>query len=295
MRGALFVLPTFATVQFQRFFDCGRAIRCLLPLCGGRFMNLVVLCGYQDADTDADQFALTEQLFDAALGELGVVSRRQPCFIQKTSSSWFLLLLFFLFHLPGWEEEEAAAPSASSSSTNSQSLAACWAERRAAGTSWASAPSPSAPPAHGTSGRRARLHRQLHLPTPPDRAGRVSACRRLRSVAGCGHSSAAQAPRGCPAAPRGVASVPEGRRSSRGPPPHWLRCLSSVPKGGVRLRTVVCCSRRSHGNAELLVPPGTSQPSLPPPPRGGPAVASSHHLTSRQSFTRKCNSACCLE
>ena len=42
---------------------------------------MVVLYGYQGADTDAEQLALTEQLFDAALGELGVVGRRQPCLL----------------------------------------------------------------------------------------------------------------------------------------------------------------------------------------------------------------------
>ena len=78
MRGALVAFPTLAIAQFRRFFDCGRAIRCMLPPGGGRFMNpgrfmhLVVLYGYQGADTDAEQVALTEQLFDAALGELGV-------------------------------------------------------------------------------------------------------------------------------------------------------------------------------------------------------------------------------
>ena len=70
MRGAPFALPTFATVQFKRFFDCGLAVRCMLPLGAGGFMHLVVLYGYQCADTDAKQLALTEQLFDAALGEL---------------------------------------------------------------------------------------------------------------------------------------------------------------------------------------------------------------------------------
>ena len=70
MRGALLALPTFATAQFKRFFDCGRAVRCLLPLGFGRFMHLVVLNGYQGADADAEHLALTEQLFDAALGEL---------------------------------------------------------------------------------------------------------------------------------------------------------------------------------------------------------------------------------
>ena len=53
----------------------------MLPLGFGRFMHLVVLHGYQGADTDAEQLALTEQLFDAALGELGVVAWEQPCML----------------------------------------------------------------------------------------------------------------------------------------------------------------------------------------------------------------------
>ena len=75
MRGAPFALPTFATAQFRRVFDCGRAIRCLLPLGGGRFVHLVVLCGYQGADREVEKLAMTDQLLDAALGELGVVAR----------------------------------------------------------------------------------------------------------------------------------------------------------------------------------------------------------------------------
>ena len=54
--------------SFKRFFDCGRAVRCMLPLGFGRFMHLVVLYGYQGAVNDTEQLALTEQLFDAALG-----------------------------------------------------------------------------------------------------------------------------------------------------------------------------------------------------------------------------------
>ena len=42
---------------------------------------MVVLCGYQGADADAEQLALSEQLFDAALGELSVVARGQPCLL----------------------------------------------------------------------------------------------------------------------------------------------------------------------------------------------------------------------
>ena len=75
MKGAPLALLTFAAAQSKRFFDCGRAVRCMLPLGFGRFMHLVVLYGYQGADTDAEQLALTEQLFDATLGELSVVAR----------------------------------------------------------------------------------------------------------------------------------------------------------------------------------------------------------------------------
>ena len=41
----------------------------------------MVLYGYQGADTDAEQLALIEQLFDAALAELAVVARGSPCLL----------------------------------------------------------------------------------------------------------------------------------------------------------------------------------------------------------------------
>ena len=81
LRGAHLSLPSFATAQFQRFFDCGRAFRCLLPLGRSRFLNLVMLYGYQGADADAEQMALTDQLFDAAFAELAVVARGSPCLL----------------------------------------------------------------------------------------------------------------------------------------------------------------------------------------------------------------------
>ena len=68
LRGALVALPSFATSQFRSFFDSGRAVRCMLPLGAGRFMHLCVLYGYQGADTDAEQLALTEQLFGCCFG-----------------------------------------------------------------------------------------------------------------------------------------------------------------------------------------------------------------------------------
>ena len=66
--GAPLALPTFVTAQFKSFFDCGR-VRCLVTLASGRFLHLFVLYCYQGADSDAEQLALTDQLFDAALGE----------------------------------------------------------------------------------------------------------------------------------------------------------------------------------------------------------------------------------
>ena len=83
LRGAPLALPlpTFVTAQCKSFFDCGRAVRCLLPLASGRFLHLCVLYGYQGADTDAEQLALTDQLFDAALGELHAVALGQPCLL----------------------------------------------------------------------------------------------------------------------------------------------------------------------------------------------------------------------
>ena len=74
-------LPLSVTAQFKRFFDCGRALRCLLPVASGRFLHLVVLYSYQGADGDVERLSLTDQLLDAALGELRVVTMDQPCLI----------------------------------------------------------------------------------------------------------------------------------------------------------------------------------------------------------------------
>ena len=81
LRGASLTLPTCASAHFKAFFDCGRVVRCTLPLGAGRFMHLVVLYGYQGADSDPEQLALTDQLFDAALAESSVVARGQPCML----------------------------------------------------------------------------------------------------------------------------------------------------------------------------------------------------------------------
>ena len=61
-------------------------VRGVLPLGAGRFMHTVVLYGYQGADTDAEQFALTDKLFDAALGELSVPEGSPACWLEI--STW---------------------------------------------------------------------------------------------------------------------------------------------------------------------------------------------------------------
>ena len=40
LKGAPLSLPSSVTAQFRRFFDCGRALRCLLPVASGRFLHL---------------------------------------------------------------------------------------------------------------------------------------------------------------------------------------------------------------------------------------------------------------
>ena len=58
------VLSAFA-VLLSLFYDQGRAVRCVLPIGGGRVMHSVVLCGYQ-SHKDSEQLWLTNVLFDAA-------------------------------------------------------------------------------------------------------------------------------------------------------------------------------------------------------------------------------------
>ena len=41
----------------------------------------MVLYGYQGADREAEKLALTDQLLDAAFGELRAVAREQPCLV----------------------------------------------------------------------------------------------------------------------------------------------------------------------------------------------------------------------
>ena len=76
-------LPTFATTAFRRFFDSGCLIQCASLLVNARRVHLVVVYGFQGADEDAEKLCLSNELFDAALCELAVVGRGQPCVIAK--------------------------------------------------------------------------------------------------------------------------------------------------------------------------------------------------------------------
>ena len=81
LRGAPLSLPASVTAQFRRFLIVAERLRCLLPVASGRFLHLVVLYGYQGADGDAERLSLTDQLLDAALGELYVAALGQPCLL----------------------------------------------------------------------------------------------------------------------------------------------------------------------------------------------------------------------
>ena len=82
------------------------------------------------------------------------------------------------------------------------------------------------------------------------------------------------------ASPEAGSSVPMGRSTSRSLPPLWPWWLSS---GSVERRSAA----RSHSDAELLVPPSTSQPSLTPPPSGS-TVASSRCSPSKTGQPHCC-------
>ena len=79
LKGAPISMPSFATSAFRELFELGRLVRCVLPLGNGRVMHLVVVYGYQGADEDSEKLGLMNQLVEAALCELAVVARGQPC------------------------------------------------------------------------------------------------------------------------------------------------------------------------------------------------------------------------
>ena len=81
MRGPLLLCPPLPLLSSGVSLIAVGRFGVWLPLGAGRFMHLFVLYGHQGADADTEQFALSKQLFDAALSELSVVARGQPCMI----------------------------------------------------------------------------------------------------------------------------------------------------------------------------------------------------------------------
>ena len=81
LKSAPLALPSFAAAIFRGFFEFGRLVRCVSPIGQGNVMHLVAVYGFQGADDDAEMLGLTDQLFEAVLCELAVVSRGQPCLL----------------------------------------------------------------------------------------------------------------------------------------------------------------------------------------------------------------------
>ena len=74
---ACFIACFCPTAQFRRFFDCGRAVRCSLPLGESRFIHLVVLHGYQE------RIAMLSSLI---VGDFNVEPTKIPCLHKGISA-----------------------------------------------------------------------------------------------------------------------------------------------------------------------------------------------------------------
>ena len=80
--GALLVLPTFATSEFQEFSWLGRALRVTLPVGKGGVVHLFVIYVYHWAEDDSQQLQLTDKLLQAVLAEAQVVCTGQLLLID---------------------------------------------------------------------------------------------------------------------------------------------------------------------------------------------------------------------
>ena len=54
----LSLCPLLPLPSSQKFYDQGRAVRCVPPIGGGEVLHLVVLYGYQGADNDSEQLGV---------------------------------------------------------------------------------------------------------------------------------------------------------------------------------------------------------------------------------------------
>ena len=75
---ALLSLPSIFTPSLKEFFRLGRAMRVVLLLGNGGVSHLFVIYGYQRAESDPDNLAITDQLLSSLLSEGKVCYSGQP-------------------------------------------------------------------------------------------------------------------------------------------------------------------------------------------------------------------------
>ena len=77
LRGPLLLCLPLLRQRSKGNFDLGRFVRSVLPLNDRRLVHLVVACGFQGADEDAEKLSLSGRLFDAVMCELAIVPLRR--------------------------------------------------------------------------------------------------------------------------------------------------------------------------------------------------------------------------
>ena len=75
------LLPSSATAEFKRFFDCGRAVRCLHPLGAGRFMHLFFYTVIRVLMLMLSSLLRPSSCLMLPWVRLAVVARGQPCWL----------------------------------------------------------------------------------------------------------------------------------------------------------------------------------------------------------------------
>ena len=63
---------------FQDLRWFGRVLRCIDPVANGQIIHVVVVYGFQGADTVMEKLTCTEQLFEVVLADLRVVGQGHP-------------------------------------------------------------------------------------------------------------------------------------------------------------------------------------------------------------------------
>ena len=67
-----------ATHDFREWVRLGRVLKSVIPVGGGRVVHVMVVYGFQGADSDQEKLVRTDQLFQAVMCELRVVGDGHP-------------------------------------------------------------------------------------------------------------------------------------------------------------------------------------------------------------------------